>query len=260
MALILVIPAAFALQVQVQIGTGDKRRADSLAARRAQAEQTLEEVRDDTTRRRPPRHIVVTAAHLATAFKDSSARTLLQRARVARLHQDSALVSYDAKAYERVSVGLGVKALGRDRLAYRHEDAARVRWSRGNGAWVEMTGSRSVVPIAKDADDEGTMSMEPIPYFPGKESLLIGSGLARADVDERTLVHPLANGAEAYYTYETGDSVQMRLPDGQQIVLRELRIAAREPKWNVSVGSFWFDMRTAQLVRAVYRLSTQMDI
>jgi hypothetical protein len=52
----------------------------------------------------------------------------------------------------------------------------------------------------------------------------------------------------------------MTLPDGQQLTLRELHITAREPRWNVTVGSFWFDERSAHLVRAVYRLSTPMDI
>ena len=150
-----------------------------------------------------------------------------------------------------------------ERLAFRHEDAARVRWSRAGGVRVEMTGSRTVAPIANNGGRDANANMTemaPIPYYPGRDNLWVGSGLARAEVDDRELVHPLAVGAEAYYTYETGDSVSMRLPDGKTITLREMRIAAREPKWNVSVGSFWFDESTAQLVRAVYRLSMPIDI
>lgn len=223
----------------------------------------MADLRNDTTIRRPPRRIAVTPALVASAFKDQAARILLERARVARMRQDSTLLGYDARAYERVSVGLGVGALGRERLAFRHEDAARVRWQRERGAWVEMTGARTAVPIATGANANASGSnggLAPIPYFPGRDNLWIGSGLARAEVDDRSLVHPLAVGAEAYYTYESGDSVTMTLPDGQTITLRELRIAAREPKWNVTVGSFWFDMNTAQMVRAVYRLSVPMDI
>ena len=264
MALFLV-PVALALQVQVTISVGKRPNADSAAARRAEIEAIIEEAKADTNnnRRRVPRHLTLTTAHLATAFKDPQAKELLERARIARLRQDTLLLAYDAKAYERVSVGLGVKLLGRDRLAFRHEDAAHVRWSRANGAVVEMTGARTAVPIAKDGEkdaDANMTSMAPIPYYPGRDNLWIGSGLARPEVDDRELVHPLAVGAEAYYTYETGDSVKMTLPDKSEITLRELRIAAREPKWNVTVGSFWFDMRSAQLVRAVYRLSTVMDI
>ena len=39
-----------------------------------------------------------------------------------------------------------------------------------------------------------------------------------------------------------------------------MKIEARWPKWNLSVGSFWFDEATAHLVRAVYRISMPMDV
>jgi hypothetical protein len=262
MALSLLLPFAFLVQGQVTVRIGGAPQADSAAIRAARLEAIMEELRSDTAaRRRPPRRIQVTREHLATAFRDSAARELVERARIARLEQDSSLLSYDARVYERVSVGLGVTMLGRERLAFRHEDAARVRWHRDRGAWVEMTGNRTVVPIARDGEaSAGTTGLAPVPYYPGRDNLWVGSGLARAEVDDRDLVHPLAVGAEAYYTYAAGDSVTMTLPNGESIRLRELRITAREPKWNVTVGSFWFDMRTAQLVRAVYRLSTPMDI
>src|SRR4029079_10019318 len=82
----------------------------------------------------------------------------------------------------------------------------------------------------------------------------------KATVDEYQRPHPAAEGAEAYYTYSSGDSVSFQLPGGKRIELRELRIRPREPKWNVAVGSLWFDMSTAHLVRAVYRMAQEMDI
>jgi hypothetical protein len=258
-----VLPLVLLLQVQVRVGVGDPKSRDSTRIRRAAAEAQIEEMSDDTTKRRTPHRVPVTAQHLATAFHDTGARNLLHRARVARLAQDSLLVGYDANTYQRISVGLGFKAFGRDRLLFRHEDASHVRWQRGRGAWVELTGRRTALPVSKEGEREANTEMgdiSPIPYYPGREALWVGSGMAKAEVDERQLVHPIAEGAEAYYTYETGDSVIMTLPDGRRITLRELRIAAREPKWNVTVGSFWFDEETAQLVRAVYRLSAPMDI
>jgi hypothetical protein len=85
--------------------------------------------------------------------------------------------------------------------------------------------------------------------------------VARAQVDENQgMVHPLAEGAEAYFTYQSGDSVTFRLPDGKVIRLRELRVRPREPKWYLAVGSLWFDMSGGQLVRAAYRMSEPMDI
>ncbi|HXG69582.1 MAG TPA: ShlB/FhaC/HecB family hemolysin secretion/activation protein, partial [Gemmatimonadaceae bacterium] len=51
-----------------------------------------------------------------------------------------------------------------------------------------------------------------------------------------------------------------QLPGGKKIELRELLVRPRKPKWNVAVGSLWFDASSAQLVRAVYRLAQEMDI
>ena len=222
--------------------------------------------RDSTTGRhhdrKPAKRVPVTDAHRATAYRDGGARAILALAREARMRQDSALQAYDATTYQRVSAGLGFSRLGRDRLAFRSEGATRVRWRRGVGAYVDVTGSRAVVPIAgKSArvDIEGSLS--PIPYYPGSETLWIGASAARQAVDENEgIVHPLADGSEAYYVYESGDSATFRLPDGRSIRLRELKLRPRTPKWNLAVGSLWFDMSTGQLVRAAYRMSVPMDI
>ena len=99
-----------------------------------------------------------------------------------------------------------------------------------------------------------------LPYYPGYEPLWVGDDIARAQVDESELVHPIADGAEAYYTYESGDSISWTLPDKRTIRLRELRFRPRQPKWNLSVGSLWFDASSGELVRAAYRLSVPIDI
>jgi hypothetical protein len=222
--------------------------------------------RDSTTEvhrdRKPPKRIAVTPEHLASAFRDPGARAILLLARAARERQDSALRAYDATTYQRVSAGLGFSRFGRDRLAFRSEGATRMRWRRGVGAYVDVTGSRTVVPIAgKSAHVDIEGSLSPIPYFPGSETLWIGASAARRAVDENEgIVHPLAEGSEAYYTYASGDSATFRLPDGRSIRLRELKIRPRVPKWNLAVGSLWFDMSGGQLVRAAYRMSVPMDI
>ena len=216
-------------------------------------------------RRRPkrdPKRVAVTAEHLATAYKDSAAKKLLALSRDARMRQDSALQAYDAVTYQRISAGLGFARFGRDRLAFRSEQSTRVRWRRGVGAYVDVTGSRAVIPIAGSSGGvnlDGDIS--PIPYYPGSESLWIGSSAARQAVDENEgIIHPLADGAEAYYTYATGDSAMFKLPDGRIIRLRELQVRPRTPRWNLAVGSLWFDLAGGQLVRAAYRMSVPMDI
>jgi hypothetical protein len=249
-ALLQATASAPAPQVATPASVVDTTAADSSRSRRRRREK------------RPVKRATVTAEHLATAFKDDAARAILVLARSARLRQDSALQAYDATTYQRISAGLGFAKIGRDRLAFRSESATRVRWRRGVGAYVDVTGARSIVPIAGKSGHVTTNGdFSPIPYYPGSETLWIGSSAARATVNENDgIVHPLAEGAEAYYTYESGDSVSFRLPDGKSIVLRELKVRPREPRWNLAVGSLWFDMSGGQLVRAAYRMSVPMDI
>ena len=252
--------AAALLTLQVTSG-GAAPSAPPQAAAAADTTDTT-----DTTRRarprRPVRRLPVTPALEASAFKDAAARDLLLRARAARLRQDSALLAYDAKTFQRLSVGMNFRRVGRDRLLLRTETAARVQWSRAAGLWVEPTGRRMTSAFAEmegDILDE----IAPVPYFPGRESLWFPSsdfGAVRAEVDEESMIHPIATGAEAYYRYATGDSVGFTLGDGRRITLRELRITARRPEWKLFVGSFWFDTESAQLVRAAYRMAVDMDI
>jgi hypothetical protein len=243
-----------------------RAKSDSIAVRREERRDSVmarARARDSARKatrlaKRPP----ITPAVLASAFKDARARDLLLRARAARLIQDSTLTGYDANAYERMSVGMGFKRIGRDHLLMRSERASHVMWRRDKGAIIDVKGQRSAFPML-DGVGHGDInfgSVAEIPYYPGRETLWVGSGLAKADVSENEMIHPLATGAEAYYTYASGDSVGFQLPGGQRIELRELLIRPREPKWNVAVGSLWFDASTAQLVRAVYRMAQQMDI
>jgi hypothetical protein len=251
--------------VTVRAGGGQDQKSDS--ARRAAMRDSIRVesiMREARNRSREPRRVPVTPELERTAFRDSAARTLLLRAREARMLQDSTLLAYDATAYQRISAGLGFRAIGRDRLLFRSENASRVQWSRTNGVLIDLKGRRAVVPMAEqEAQREvavETDQMTPIPYFPGREALWVGSGMARAEVDERELVHPIAIGAEAYYHYSAGDSLTITLSDGKVIRLRELRIEPRRPEWRFSVGSFWFDQERGQLVRAVYRFAAPMNI
>ncbi|MDF2771985.1 MAG: hypothetical protein K0S86_1479 [Geminicoccaceae bacterium] len=249
-----VLALALALDQQVQVRIGSK--ADSTDKAPRVLGDTIDRDRDRPRRQRIP----VTPELEASAYRDARARELLAKARVARMRQDSALLSYDATAYQRLSAGLGFRAIGRDRLLFRTENASRVRWSRNSGAWVDLKGARTVLPMVKDQGEVDIHEMSPIPYYPGREALWIGSGVAKAEVDPEDMIHPLAIGSEAYYRFATGDSITFTLSDGQTIALRELRIEPRRPNWRLSVGSFWFDVSSGQLVRAAYRMSVEMDI
>ena len=260
--MLVTIGALIALNFQVQVGS-PRRRPPTVR------DSAQDSVATSTSRRRRNNYRrAVTAELLATAYKDATAKSTLLHARTARMMQDSSLTAYDAMSYQRISAGMGFTKIGRDRLIFRHETAARVQWQAGKGVWVDARGQRTAVPMIshKEAQEEindemGDFDVEgSIPYFPGYEPLWVGNEVARAQVDESEFVHPIADGAEAYYTYETGDSVSFRLPQGTVIQLRELKIRPRVPKWNLSVGSLWFDTKSGQLVRAAYRMSVPMDI
>lgn len=218
---------------------------------------------------------VVTARDRASAFRDDEARVMIARARAARLQQDSALRAYDAMSYGRVSAGMAMGKVGRERLLYRSESASRVRWNRDRGVWIEVMGQRRALPmIPRDAKEDrrellgeaGDMSA--IPYFPGSETLFIGGPQVRraarpgesGENDGIFIVHPLGEDAEAYYIYETGDSASFRLPTGRTVRIREVRVRPRESAWNVAVGSLWFDADRGTLVRAAYRMAEPIDL
>ena len=255
------------LLVQTQPDTS-RKAADDTGKTRVVNVSVTSGVRSD--RNREPRRIPVTEEHRRTAFRTPLARTLLERARGARMSQDSALMSYDVMAHLRMSAGMALSKLGRERLIFRHENATHVQWHRNAGAWIEVKGARTAIPIiprdeqekeARNALDDTDM-MATMPYYPGQEPLISfgGTEMVKAQVDERDIVNPLAGGSEAYYTFAVGDSVSFRLPDGRVIQLRELDVRPRLAKWNVVVGSLWFDVSTGQLVRAAYRLAIPIDI
>ena len=219
------------------------------------------------------RAVVVTEAQRATAFKDAAARALLLRARAARLAQDSALRSYDVTSYQRLSLGLGLRAGGRDRLAYRSEGAAQVRWQRDRGAHVRVLGARLAIPMAQGTPGEGEAEVDTdltdvmaIPYYPGMDELwlfnMFGNGIGDGDDGPEAgtyLIHPVAEGSEATYTFAIGDSMAIALPDGRSIRLRELRAMPRTPSWNAVAASLWFELDGAHLVQAALRFSDRLD-
>ena len=129
---------------------------------------------------------------------------------------------------ERITAKLGIGQRGPERVIFRQESAFRVQWQESVGARVELTGARVGLPVAPASEErealEGSLTevgMTPVPYFPGQESFGLGSRLAEAEVDDRRMVQPIAEGAEAYYTYASGDSMKWTLPDGRTVSLRE---------------------------------------
>lgn len=248
-----------------RITAGQARRSGTLTPEdRRIIEQANRDARNEVRRSggMSARDSSLTEAASATAFASAEARSILYKARAAREMQDSTLRSYKAVGTQRMSVGLGARKLGLEKLLFRGDNVAEISWKRDVGVWVRPLGSRMVVPMASTTDGYMTSSVS-IPYFPGREQLWFPSsdfGVVKTEVDESNIIHPLARGAERWYLYEAGDSVDIMLPGDRVIHLKELRIRARKPEWRTFVGSFWFDTDGGQLVRAAYRMSAQMEI
>jgi hypothetical protein len=260
--------SSLALALAIQVAP-QQSKSDSIRRQAAEeiARKAADRARRNDSESREYFRREVTDKDLATAFKDTAARNILMLARRARMQQDSALRSYDAKTYQRISAGISFKRLGRDRLVFRTERVDHVQWDRDKGLWLEVKGARTVLPgipeigereAGKGIAEAGEMAA--VPYFPGYEPLWIGPMTVERSVNEVGPIHPMAEGSEAYYTYSTGKPVSIKLADGRVINLRELEVRPREPKWNLMVGSMWFDVASGQLVRAAYRFAVPMEI
>ena len=249
--------------------TDGRARADSARTRIVRPERARQ-----TPRRKPdasPWHSRrgrlpdVEPAIAAAAYRDARAREIIGHARLARVRQDSTLTSYDATVKQRLSAGLNVKAIGRDRLLFRSELAARVRWNQANRVWVDVLGARTAVPVSFAGVKvlTGIAELVPIPYFAGSERLMWWVNMDEDKDDDEDMfsyVHPLERGAEAVYEYRSGDSALIRLPGGKEISLREVTIHPREASPDLIVGSLWFEAAGGQLVRAAFKPAAPMDM
>jgi Spy/CpxP family protein refolding chaperone len=268
--------ALLALSAQQQPPAPQRAKGDSArngkpprdTLTRAQRQAVREVVRDARTMTRQrmggdsATRAALTAAASGSAFASPEARTVVDKARESRERQDNALKAYRATTTQRISASMGARRLGLEKLLFRGDNVAEISWRREVGVRVRPIGSRMTVPMASETSGD-FVSAVTVPYFPGREQLWFPSsnfGVVKTDVDEREMIHPLARGAERFYRYETGDSADITLPDGRVIHLRELHITARKPDWRTFVGSFWFDRDGGQLVRAAYRMATDIDI
>ncbi|HEY4304261.1 MAG TPA: BamA/TamA family outer membrane protein [Gemmatimonadaceae bacterium] len=242
--------AVFAFQqATVSVQTGSQGTFVKIVAREGDS------TRKDSTHAKK-RSTDVTPAQMASAFADADAKGLLNRARRARYEQDSSINAYDANTVQRFTVGLAFSKFSRERIAFRTEQSSHVRWSRGIGAQIDITGKRSAAPILgahTEVDIEEALS--PVPYFPGRDAFWMGLNAISQSESEDDIVNPLSPGAEAHYTYRTGESVSVQLPSGASIQLRELEVRPRRPDWFTVVGSLWFDVSSGQLVRAAFRMA-----
>jgi hypothetical protein len=195
------------------------------------------------------------SAAMATAYEDDATRELVRLARGRRGALDASVFHYTALSRQRISVG--IRALRRDRLLYRRETASTVDWWRDRPSRVEVHGAREAIPVAipgvQVPEDLAGWVREFVPK-PGDDRLPISPN------SDGFAWHPLIEGGEALYRYETGDTTVLRLPDGREVRLVELRVTPRERDFRVVTGSFWIELEDHAVVQAVFRPARAFDL
>jgi hypothetical protein len=210
------------------------------------------------------------AAGDSSAYLDPAARRLVAAARTRRETMDRSITAYRTRVRERI--GVGVRALRRDRMLYRREIALLVDWRRDGVSQISVIGARQSVPAAvpKPTMPEDLKSdAGDYAFDPANDRLTIGWSSSRGgrdstqdstrhrDVDFR---HPLAPGSEADYRFASGDSSVVVFPNGRTIRLRELRIIPRRLDFRLMSGSFWIDEDSHGVVRALIRPARPFDL
>lgn len=195
------------------------------------------------------------SADMATAYPDADTRDLVRSARGRRDAIDRSVFHYTATSRQRLSVG--IRAFRRDRLLYRREGVSSIEWWRDRPARVVVHGAREAVPVALPGiqlpDDVAEWARSFVPG-PDDDRLWIDP------VGESFAWHPLVEGGEALYRYATGDTIRIRLPDGTEVRLVELRVTPRERDIRVVTGSFWIELENHSVVQAVFRPAREFNL
>ncbi len=229
--------------VRVRAQERARTRAEA-ATRRAAANEAARAVRQEAG-----------ARAMADAYADSGAADLVSRARARRERNERLVTGYQVNVTQRI--GVGIRALRRDRMLFGQELAAHIDWHRDGPSRVEVTGARQRIPVAFHGDqvpDDLDQNLQWLVLDPAADYLrLVGD-------DADGFVHPLSAGGEADYRYSSGDTTTLTLPDGRTLRLLELRVHPRRSDFKLMSGSLWFDADSYGMVRAVFAPARPFDI
>jgi len=203
------------------------------------------------------------------AFLDPTAGDLWRAARANWQAIDSSVVRYTAVIKQRIAAGLRTPL--KDRTLYRNESAVRAFWDRDHDALLQVLGARAQHP-GRDSREMGNALrwMDDLtidsPFEPGGDRLLFALGGNRGrdpeDPDEADVWfhHPLGAGADTVYRFRSGDTLTLSLPDGRRLRTVQLDVLPRLADPRRISGTLWIEPEGGALVRAVYRLSRDLDI
>lgn len=185
----------------------------------------------------------------ADTYADSATARFVSRVRAARDRNERLVTAYTATASQRI--GVGIRALSRDRMLYRQELVVRIAWKRDSPSTVEVIGAREGIPIVLRGDHvpaDLADQAESLVLNPAEDYLRLIGG----DSNDG-FVYPLRAGSEEDYQFSLGDTTTITLPNGRQVRLVALHVTPRRTDWRLIAGTLWFDVDTDGLVRAVFR-------
>jgi hypothetical protein len=139
--------------------------------------------------------------------------------------EDKSLRGFRALAPQRL--GVGIRALRRGRILYRHEIAPCIEWHRGDTAQVIGLGARSALPVIRGGEEvpEGLHGLFSSMAFDPDRDILRVNPRATAKDD---LVYSLRPGSESSYRFRPGDTTVLTFPDG--LVRLVVARAVRDPQ------------------------------
>src|SRR4051794_7529375 len=79
------------------------------------------------------------------SYPDSRTAELVTRARAARERNERLVTAYTATVSQRI--GVGIRAVSRDRMLYRQELVAKIDWKRDAKSRIEVVGAREGIPV-----------------------------------------------------------------------------------------------------------------
>mgnify|MGYP006277974233 CR=1 FL=1 len=209
-------------------------------------------------------------AYAPDAFLDPTAARIFASAQANWYGIDTSVVRYRAVIKQRIAAGIRTPL--KDRTIYRNESAVRAFWDRDHDAIIQVLGARSQHPGREQARaDENWDFFNDLtidqPFDPGGDRLLFALGgddpeenITDPDREDFWFAHPLAQGADTLYRYESGDTLTLSLPDGRRLLTVQLDVLPREADVHRISGTLWIEPEEGALVRAVYRLSRELNV
>ena len=200
------------------------------------------------------------------AFLDPAARELFTIAFDGWSELGTNIERYTARIDQRIAAILRTPL--KDRVIYHNETAVRAFWERDRLPIVQLLAARSRYPgrglVLREAN-LGWLEELPFdgPFIPGSDQLFVGSGDGAGyfiPAADDYLAHPLGEGADTLYRFQSRDTTTITFPDGRRQATVRLDVIPRVSDPHLISGTLWIDPVSGALVRGVYRVSRRLDM